>query len=211
MLTADDLRAFTAALVPNVPTVRAPVHLCGGNEDELVAYFSTRYHPGDWVFSTWRSYYHALLAGVPPAEVRERVLAGQSITLCFPEHRFFTSAIVAGHLPIAVGVAMGLKRVYDRCLAEAPDTLAIVNPRVNAFCGDMAAETGTFHECQRYAANHHLPITFVVEDNGVSVCTPTRDAWGSGVVMPTVPSNVHRYAYTLPYPHAGAPQARTQF
>ncbi len=44
--------------------VRGPIHLSGGNEDELIEIFKY-IKPTDWVFSTWRSHYHALLHGVP--------------------------------------------------------------------------------------------------------------------------------------------------
>ena len=43
----------------------------------------------------------------------------------------------------------------------------------------MASETGTFFENYKYAVNHDLPITFVVEDNNKSVCTDTRKVWNT--------------------------------
>jgi pyruvate dehydrogenase E1 component alpha subunit len=39
--------------------VRGPIHLSGGNEDELIEIFKY-IKKTDWVFSTWRSHYHAL-------------------------------------------------------------------------------------------------------------------------------------------------------
>ncbi|KKL62895.1 hypothetical protein LCGC14_2180590, partial [marine sediment metagenome] len=85
--------------------IRAPVHLHGGNEEQLRALFC-HINPSDWVFSTHRSHYHALLKGVPPELVKAEILKGNSISLQFPEYHFFTSAIVGGILPIALGVAM---------------------------------------------------------------------------------------------------------
>ena len=41
----------------------------------------------------------------------------------------------------------------------------------------MTFETGTFHECYKYAKNFKPPIKFVVEDNGLSTNTPTKSAW----------------------------------
>jgi hypothetical protein len=29
----------------------------------------------------------------------------------------------------------------------------------------MAAETGIFEECRKYAGKNNLPITFIIEDN----------------------------------------------
>ena len=54
----------------------------------------------DWVFSTWRSHYHALLHGVDRQWLKERILGGESITIMNAEHHFFSSAIVGGVGPI---------------------------------------------------------------------------------------------------------------
>ncbi len=43
--------------------IRGPIHLANGNEEQLIEIFS-RIKETDWVFSTWRSHYHALLKGV---------------------------------------------------------------------------------------------------------------------------------------------------
>ena len=44
--------------------ITAPVHLSGGNEDQLIEIFKD-VDKDDWVFSSWRNHYHALLHGVP--------------------------------------------------------------------------------------------------------------------------------------------------
>ena len=41
----------------------------------------------------------------------------------------------------------------------------------------MTSETGIAHECIKYSRNKKLPIHFIVEDNGKSVCTDTRKTW----------------------------------
>ena len=137
--------------------IRAPVHLSRGNEDSLIAIFR-RIRPEDWVLSTHRSHYHALLKGIPPEWLREEILAGRSITINNAEYRFFSSAIVGGILPIGVGLAMAGETVW-------------------CFVGDMSSETGIFHECVKFATGHSLPVHFVVEDNGYSVDTPTEKVW----------------------------------
>ena len=72
----------------------------------------------------------------------------------------------------------------------------------------MASETGLFHECVKYAERHDLPVKWVVEDNGKSVCTDTREAWGtSGLECESefvCPLSTTYYRYTLPWPHSGA-------
>ena len=91
----------------------------------------------------------------------------------------------------------------------------------------MSAETGAFHEAYKYARTQDLPITFIVESNGLSVTTPTQEVWGRGI--PSFIDDRYRFSsqtlrneiYMQPnliyytykntkYPHAGAGQ-RVQF
>lgn len=168
--------------------IRAPTHLCRGNETPLIEIFK-QIPKTDWVFSTHRSHFHALLHGIDKEWLRNEILAGRSIHINNKEHRFFTSAIVGGTLPIAVGVAIALKRKR-------------LKRHVWVFVGDMAAETGVFHECTKYAARHKLPITFVVEDNGLSTNTPTQLVWGRAKDSPYI----IRYKYKRVWPHVNAGQ-----
>lgn len=199
MVTKEELIAFEREVADhfNAGKIRAPVHLAGGNEDVLIDFFKTvRAH--DWIVGTWRMHYHCLLKGVPPKRLMADILAGRSISLCYPEHKILSSAIVAGHLPIAVGLAMQNKRQGN-------------DDHVFAFLGDMAATTGMFAECATYAEAHKLPITFVVEDNGLSVCTPTQAVFANEHdEVFDQRWRVVRYRYTLPWPHAGA-GVRVQF
>ena len=43
--------------------IKAPIHLSGNNEDKLIKIFK-KISKNDWVFSSWRSHYHALLHGI---------------------------------------------------------------------------------------------------------------------------------------------------
>ena len=90
--------------------IRGPIHLSNGNEEQLIEIFK-RISKNDWVFSTWRSHYHALLKEVCPVWIEEEILKGKSITLCNFDEKFYSSAIVGGTLSIALGVAMGIKAV----------------------------------------------------------------------------------------------------
>lgn len=174
--------------------IKTPIHLATGSEERLVEIFKD-IKPNDWVFSTYRSHYHALLKGMSPQWVKQEILKGRSMHLNSREHKFFTSSIVGGCLPIATGVAMAIQR---QGLADW----------VWVFTGDMAAETGVFHECYKYSARHNLPITFVIEDNGLSVNTPTKETWG----FPAAPAEGRnfmgriRFTYERTYPHQGAGQ-----
>jgi TPP-dependent pyruvate/acetoin dehydrogenase alpha subunit len=42
----------------------SPIHLSKNNEEELIEIFQY-VDPSDWVFSSWRNHYHALLHGMP--------------------------------------------------------------------------------------------------------------------------------------------------
>ncbi len=175
----------------NAGQIPYPVHLSNGNEDALIEIFQEIY-PNDWVLGSWRSHYQCLLKGVPTEELKAAILEGRSMALCFPEYRILSSAIVGGVVPIALGIAMQIHREGG---AE----------RVWCFLGDMTAETGIAHESMKYARNHDLPIEWVVEDNGLSVCTDTKEAWGGVSETPGI-----RYAYKSKFPHAGA-GVRVQF
>ena len=79
--------------------------------------------------------------------------------------------------------------------------------------GDMTSETGIAHECIKYARAHELPIHFIVEDNGKSVCTDTRATWNLEKLTYEGVNDeyVTYYKYALDkYPHAGA-GTRVQF
>ena len=182
----------------NQPRIKAPVHLYSGNEEAMISVFED-VKEKDWVFCSWRSHYQCLLKGVPESLLKAKILAGQSISLCFPEYRIYSSAIVGGNVPVALDTALAIRRNKS-------------DAKVHCFMGEMTAETGIVHECFKYAKNFELPIRFIVEDNGLSVCTDTRKAWGNRSLShqnnddPMIVS----YRYKNKYPHAGA-GVRVQF
>ena len=196
-MTSADLIAFEEDIAAefNAGRIRAPVHLYDGNEEIMIEIFK-HVKPGDWVCCTWRSHYQCLLKGVPPEDLKAAIMDGRSISLCFPEHRVFSSAIAGGNLPIAVGLGMAVKR------AGGAET-------VWAFVGDMMAHGGIFHECFQYVTNWGLPVRFICEDNRLSVCTDTRAVWNSNG-PPALRLNDLVYEYKSKWPHAGAGQ-RVQF
>ena len=182
----DKLIAFEkrVALAFENKEVKGPVHLSGGNEDQLIEIFKD-IHPEDWCVTFYRNHYHALLHGVPEEKLFKAICDGHSMTLQFPEHRFFSSAIVGGHLSIAVGVAAALKRKDCK-------------RKVWCFLGDMAATIGAFMEASAYARGHSLSVTFIVENNGLSCNSPTVECWGWGNK-----DSVRVYTYQRQYPHVG--------
>lgn len=181
--------------------IRGPIHLRNGNEDILIEIFKN-VNKNDYVFSTWANHLHALLKGISKDKVKARILDSQSMAMNFPEERFFTSAIVSGISPISIGTAISIKQSGN-------------SSRVWVFLGDMAFRTGISHESIMYAISKDLPVTFVIEDNGKSVGTPTQDSWGSVEISKIVDfyrdliknykssSDIIHYRYTLDYPHSG--------
>lgn len=178
-MTPQELIAFEADIAREFEAgnIHAPVHLSGGNEQQLIDIFCD-VRPEDYVFSTWRSHYHALLKGIPPAEVKLQIMAGRSMFISSVEHRFYASAIMGGMLPIACGLAEAGERVW-------------------CFIGDMCAMTGHCSDAVRFADYRGLDLHIIVEDNGLATNTPSEDAWGP--MRSTV--DKRRYGYQRIYPH----------
>ena len=183
----------------NEGKIFSPVHLYQGNEDKIIEIFK-KIKSQDWIFCSWRSHYQCLLKGVPEEEIKSEILSGRSISLCFPEYKIYSSALVGGSLPIAVGTAMSIKIKKEK------------NIMVYCFMGEMTSETGIAHECITYSRNLTLPIHFIIEDNAKSVCTDTRKTWMQKKVSYEGIKDkfVTFYSYKSKWPHAGAGK-RIQF
>ena len=167
------------------------IHLSGGNEEQLLELFQ-RVGPRDWVLSTHRSHYHALLRGIPAEHLEAEILAGRSMFLFSAEHRFLTSSVLAGMCPIAAGLAWEIKQ-------RGGDEL------VWCFLGDGAEENGGFYEAALFAEAHGLPVRFVIEDNMRQVDTPKTARRAGAAWQPLDHFGcVERYYYTPTYPHGGA-------
>lgn len=200
LLTKQELIDFEEDIANsfNQGLIKAPIHLYDGNEEEILQIFK-EVNEEDWIFCSWRSHYQCLLKGVPSDILKKDILDGKSITLCYPDYNIYSSAIVTGNIPIATGTAFDLKRKG-------------LKSHVWCFVGDMTSETGTFYENHKYAVNHDLPITFVVEDNGKSVCSDTLSVWNIDQLTYSngnIPKIIY-YKYQTKYPHAGSGK-RIQF
>jgi TPP-dependent pyruvate/acetoin dehydrogenase alpha subunit len=181
----------------NEGKIKAPIHLYDGNETKMIEIFK-KIKNDDWVFCTWRSHYQCLLKGVSQDKLIEDILNGKSITLCYPEYKIYSSAIVTGSIPIATGVALDIKRKG-------------LSNHVWCFIGDMSSETGTFFENWKYSVNHDLPITYIIENNNKSVCTETNKVWNcEDLYFKNEKRKIIYYEYNSKYPHAGSGK-RIQF
>jgi len=118
--------------------------------------------PQDHIVTHYRDHGHAIARGLDPkrlmAELFGRVdgyAGGRGGSMHFADagQNFWGGyAIVAGHLTIAVGLALAAKRSRSGAIA-----LAIF--------GDGATDNGTFYECLNFAKVWDLPVVFLCENN----------------------------------------------
>ena len=148
----------------NTGKIKFPIHLTSGNENYLLKIFSY-IHSNDWVFCSWRNHAHALLKGISEKKLMKQIIDGKSMYISCKKNKFFCSSIAGGIIPIALGVALSIKRKKQ-------------NNKVWVFVGDMTSKMGVFHEVYEYSRNFNLPIEFVIEDNGKSVYTDTKKNLG---------------------------------
>jgi len=166
-------------------------HLSGGNEKELISIFEN-INEGDYVISNHRSHYHALLHGIPPEVVEDRILNGRSMFIYDRERNFFCSAIIGGTPAIAAGIAWALKRKGSK-------------QKVWCFVGDGTEDNGHLYEAIRYVDGWDLPCTFVIENNDRSVEASNSERWGTAGDYEWSSPSVLKYKYEITYPHARKP------
>ena len=141
--------------------IRGFLHQYNGEEAIAVGAISVL-DDDDYVITHYRDHGHALARGLHPNVVMAELMGkatgtsggkGGSMHL-FDVSRGFMGghAIVGGHLPMAVGLALAAK--YRR------------EPRVVVcFFGDGAVNQGEFHESLNLAALWRLPVLFFLENN----------------------------------------------
>ncbi len=171
-----------------------PIHFSGGNEHQLMSVFRNPFlldknvKQNDWVFTTHRNHYHCLLKGMSPEELKKRIKNGRSMNAFSKKHKIFGSSIVGGINAISVGVALAIQKKG-------------VRSHVWVFVGDGATDQGSFYEAAKYSEGHKLPITFVIEDNGLSVDTPKSERYNLDSNWEELTNHVIRYEYKRKYPH----------
>lgn len=162
------------------------IHLPGGNEEQLISIFKD-IKESDYVLSTHRNWYHALLHGIPEDELLERIKSARSMFVFDRQRNFLVSAIIGGTPAIAVGIGLALKRKNS-------------SQRVWCFVGDGIEDTGHFAEAVRYVDGFQLPVTFVIEDDGMAVEASKESRWGTSKDL-VWPDCVRRYKYKKSRPH----------
>ena len=141
--------------------IRGFLHVYIGEEAVAAGVIETL-APDDAVVATYREHGHALLRGVSARAILAEMYGcfegccrgrGGSMHLFDAATRFYGgNAIVAGGLPLAVGLALADKMAGRR--------------RVTAcFFGEGAVAEGEFHESLNLAALWQLPVLFCCENN----------------------------------------------
>jgi pyruvate dehydrogenase E1 component alpha subunit len=146
------------------------LHLYIGQEAVAVGAISAL-RPDDYIVSHYREHGHAIARGLDPKRVMAELYGretgvsggrGGSMHLFDPAHSFMGGyAIVAGHMPLACGLALAEQyKGSDRIAAN--------------FLGDGAVNEGEFHESLNLAAVWKLPVLFIVENNFYGMGTDVR-------------------------------------
>ncbi|MDX1723408.1 MAG: pyruvate dehydrogenase (acetyl-transferring) E1 component subunit alpha [Pseudomonas sp.] len=141
--------------------IRGFLHLYIGEEAVAVGALHAL-APDDAVLATYREHGHALIQGVPMTAIMAEMYGkqegcsrgrGGSMHLFDARTRFFGgNAIVAGGLPLAVGLALAERMQGGSRLAAC-------------FFGEGAMAEGAFHEALNLAVLWQLPVLFCCENN----------------------------------------------
>jgi pyruvate dehydrogenase E1 component alpha subunit len=151
-------------------TMRCPTHLSIGQE-AVAAGVCAVLRRDDLAVSGHRAHAHYLAKGGDLAAMIAEICGkatgcargkGGSMHLIDEAAGFMGStAIVAGTVPVGVGLAYGMK-------LKRADTVSCI------FIGDAVVEAGVFFEAVNFAALKTLPVLFVCENNLYSVYSPLR-------------------------------------
>ena len=146
------------------------LHLYNGQEAIAVGAISAL-NNDDHLLTHYRDHGHALARGLEPERIMAELFGkatgvssgkGGSMHL-FDTEKFFMGgyAIVAGHLPLACGIALANQRLKNGRI-------------VICFFGDGAVNEGEFHEALNLAAVWKLPVLFLCENNFYGMGTDIR-------------------------------------
>jgi len=152
--------------------IRGFLHLYNGEEAVAVGALQAL-GDSDAIVATYREHGHAIARGIPMTRLMAELFGkqsgcsrgrGGSMHLFDAERRFFGgNAIVAGGLPIAVGLALAAK-------LQARTDVTV------CFFGDGAVAEGEFHESLNLASLWTLPVLFICENNLYAMGTALQRA-----------------------------------
>ena len=140
--------------------MRCPIHFCIGQE-AIPAALSVLVEPADFMFSHHRSHGYYFAKGSPMRELFAEIYGREtganggkagSQDISHTGSQFYSGAILAGAVSIAVGAAFGLQHQKTRQIS------------ISGF-GEGATDEGAFWEAMNYSGYKKLPILFVIENN----------------------------------------------
>ncbi len=150
--------------------IRGFLHLYIGEEAVAVGIMKALTLEDD-VLCTYREHGQALVRGIDPGVIMAEMYGkvegcsrgrGGSMHLFDVKTKFYGgNAIVAGHLPVAVGMALATKKQKK-------------NNIVCCFFGEGAVAEGEFHESMNLASLWNVPVLFVCENNLYAMGTALR-------------------------------------
>jgi pyruvate dehydrogenase E1 component alpha subunit len=150
--------------------IRGFLHLYIGEEAVAVG-ITQALSEEDCILSTYREHGHALARNLNAGEIMAEMYGkqegcsggrGGSMHLFDASKNFYGgNAIVAGHLPLSVGMALASKKQKK-------------NNITCCFFGEGAAAEGEFHEAMNLAALWQVPVLFVCENNFYAMGTAIR-------------------------------------
>ncbi len=146
------------------------LHLYIG-EEAIAAGAISALNDDDHILTHYRDHGHALARGIDPSRVMAELFGretgvsrgkGGSMHLFDAERSFMGGyAIVAGHLPLACGLALANQQLRNGRI-------------VLCIFGDGAVNEGEFHEALNLAAIWKLPVIFLCENNFYGMGTDIR-------------------------------------
>lgn len=166
------VRRFEEVLLTAADEINGHYHVSIGLEG-VAAGLGEAFRPGDRVVTNYRNHGHLIALGSDPktmyGEIFGRASGPQrgrsgSFHLADPDHGvLYTSAMVAGGLPISLGIAFAMSRRPDSSI-------------VFCFFGDGAVQEGCTHEVLNIAQLWRLPVLFVCENNSLPVDGMANDS-----------------------------------
>lgn len=150
--------------------IRGFLHLYVGEEAVAVGVIQSLKEE-DNILCTYREHGHALARGIDSKAIMAEMYGkqegcskgrGGSMHLFDSSRNFFGgNAIVGGHLPLAVGMALAAKKQKKSNVTAC-------------FFGEGAAAEGEFHEALNLSALWQVPVLFICENNLYAMGTAIR-------------------------------------
>ena len=168
--------------------VHGTMHLSIGQEASAVGAVSAL-RPNDYMLSNHRGHGHCIAKGADVNRMMAEFLGkvtgycrgrGGSMHIAdVASGNLGANGIVAGGVPIAVGVGLGIQMQHlDKVLL--------------CFFGDGAVHEGAFHEALNLASLWELPVVFLCENNQYAMSISTRRA----LAVPEIAA--HAASYNMP-------------